>query len=425
MIEKYNDITYNEVALSPSSSYRKIITYKNLLGLLLFVFLVGNMIIFIEGQIILLGIMLVGFYIVYFPKLEGVIQLENILFFYWLVWSLTAYLANISEIYVDKFLDNVELVAQILIMNLVIAGITKLRKSITLNFYGLAIGGIALIIASTIWGDFQITESKLESTQQLGITSNPNNFAYLLLISTSALLFLWKKKSSVKWRFFIAIVLCLFAFSIIASGSRKAYIGLIVLIILWLWNCYRKKISKQPIFIIIIFIIFGIIFFLTDYMLSNTYMGKRFKITFVDQRDQIREYDRIILYQEGIQMIAENPIFGVGLGNYQIHSSLDAESHSDYIEVAASTGITGFIIYFSIYLVLWLRLSTTQKYFKKENILYNIGIIKAYMITILILAAGRPNFKSTITWYFLASVMGYASSLTNQMNTEILQREPR
>ena len=124
-------------------------------------------------------------------------------------------------------------------------------------------------------------------------------------------------------------------------------------------------------------------------------------------------------------MIAENPIFGVGLGNFQVRSSLFAESHSDYIEVAATTGIIGFIIYFSIYVVLWVRLNKIQNYFKNDTILYNIGIIKANIITILVLATGKPNYRAIITWIFLASVIGYTGSLDKKRKDEILQQQIR
>ena len=60
------------------------------------------------------------------------------------------------------------------------------------------------------------------------------------------------------------------------------------------------------------------------------------------------------MYVRGVDLFWENPLAGVGLGNFQVVSGLGAYSHSDYIEVASNTGIIGFILYFSIYgMILW------------------------------------------------------------------------
>ncbi|MGH7453677.1 MAG: hypothetical protein ACRENG_20175, partial [bacterium] len=61
--------------------------------------------------------------------------------------------------------------------------------------------------------------------------------------------------------------------------------------------------------------------------------------------------------------------------------------------------------------LLWRRLGRIQKLVTDHSVLYEIGLLKATILMILLLAFGRPNFQSQTTWIFLASAIGYAQSL--------------
>jgi O-antigen ligase len=110
-------------------------------------------------------------------------------------------------------------------------------------------------------------------------------------------------------------------------------------------------------------------------------------------------------------MIRKHPVLGVGLGQFRTLSSSGLYSHSDYIEVAANTGIIGFALYFSIYVVLWLRLNRIKRKTDDPHLLYIIGFFKAAIITILLVAFGRPNITSKLTWIFMAGAIGYSWSI--------------
>jgi O-antigen ligase len=267
------------------------------------------------------------------------------------------------------------------------------------------------LTVSTINGNWEITIDPSEPIRSQGITSNPNYFGYVLLLATAALLYFWGMAASTKTRGIVMAIFVPIALGIIASGSRKAFVGLVMLVMLWFWMCYGKEILKKPSSVILLLLILGTVFFLTNYTLNKTFMGVRFKRDLVERQDRLNENIRVRLYQEGLEIIRKNPVFGIGLGNFQVMSSFETESHSDYIEVAASTGIIGFLLYFSIYVVLWRRLGRIQKSISNPSVAYNIKLLKAAILTILIVGWVRPNFTSQITWVFLASAIGYACSL--------------
>ena len=62
-------------------------------------------------------------------------------------------------------------------------------------------------------------------------------------------------------------------------------------------------------------------------------------------------YHRIEMWSEGIEMIKQNPVFGIGRGNFKSYTS-KLIAHSSPIEIMGETGLPGFLawiglIYFS------------------------------------------------------------------------------
>jgi len=119
---------------------------------------------------------------------------------------------------------------------------------------------------------------------------------------------------------------------------------------------------------------------------------------------------------EGLGMIKKSPIFGIGLSNFSVLSKTGLYSHSDYLEVASNTGIIGFIIYFSIYIVLWRRLSLIKKITTDSFILYKVNIFKTAILTILLFGFGKPHITSKITWIFIAIAVGYTSFVKSRIS---------
>jgi O-antigen ligase len=349
------------------------------------------------------------------------IPMEIIIAFYWLAWSLMAYAVNLNidrELFWQSFL----LVLQIIIMGLAIAGITKNRASLNVNFLGMIIGCVILLIASSISGEFHFGSNPTERFRSQSLTSNPNYFGYILLLGTLASLYYWRNASFLKRLLIFGLIGAMSA-GILLTASRKTFVGWGVLMLTWSWLCYKQGISKRPALIFAPVIIIVTLYAVSDYMLANTYMGKRFISDLVD--NAYHQQKRFALYVEGAEMIKSNPIFGIGLGNFAVLSKLQLESHSDYVEVAASTGIIGFLLYFSIYVVLWRRLGRIQKFSSDLSVLYNVGLLKAGLLSIFVLGFGRPNFKSQLTWMFLATAIGYACSLDKKAAMRAILEQPK
>ncbi|MBS1113995.1 MAG: O-antigen polymerase, partial [Nitrospirae bacterium] len=209
-------------------------------------------------------------------------------------------------------------------------------------------------------------------------------------------------------------------YSIIVTASRKTFLGLIVLIFAWLWTSYKNELKRRPSYFIVIFFLILALYSVTDYMIENTYMGTRFREDIVDNpiTERRQGYHRIIFYKEGLKLLMDNPIFGIGLGNFQVYSEFDAESHSEYIEVVSSTGIIGAFLYFSIYILLWRRLTKIKKQSTDWEVSYTAGLLKAGMVMMLVIGFGRPHFSNLLAWIYLSSAIGYAWSQERRLSYE-------
>lgn len=371
----------------------------------------------IEGWskiMVLYGFIFAFLFLIYFSRHRLKLQPEVVIYFIWIIWSLTGMSVNIDP---SAYWEGLSTIIQMGVLIFLVAGISALRQNIATPILGIAIGGIIVVLSGLYTGEFQEAyQIEFVAVRVAGVTKNPNAFAYHLLFVIFAMFYIWGIKPSLWKRIFLSAVIALTTIGIIYSESRKGFLAVLAFMLLWWLFCYGKQLFKKPIRIFIILVILsGGIYYVTDYVISSTYLGKRFSYA---QKYGIPS--RVELYQEGFDIIRKEPIFGVGLNNFKVLSSQELYSHSDYIEVAANTGIVGFILYFSIYIMLWRRLNRIQTITDDPHLLYVIGLLKAVIITILLVALGRPNIQSKLTWFFLASAIGYTWSIERTLLSKLL-----
>ena len=127
---------------------------------------------------IVFGLAYVVIYFVYSLYMEHKIQPEVIIFFAWIVWSLSGvFFALDMDIYIEMLIRVVQMGALIF----VVAGIISVKKDLAIVFAGFAIGGIILALISYASGEFQMSSNIEAETQAASIVENANVYAYHLL----------------------------------------------------------------------------------------------------------------------------------------------------------------------------------------------------------------------------------------------------
>lgn len=108
-------------------------------------------------------------------------------------------------------------------------------------------------------------------------------------------------------------------------------------------------------------------------------------------------------------MISEHPVAGVGLFQFNTHSRYTAYAHNDYVEVAATTGLVGFLIYYSIFALVAWRLVRTRRRFQNPEVNYAAGLCLAVLVTCAVGGFVQIYVSSIAFWCFISGVIGFAS----------------
>ena len=162
-----------------------------------------------------------------------------------------------------------------------------------------------------------------------------------------------------RFLFFFAMMLMLFC--LLLTQARASWLALFVsfLFILGMLVWRRKlvfpKIKKKLIIIIPLLIFLLIPFFLSTHNIWRK-SWQRAVSSFDFQQGSVRS--RLLIYRDTLRMVKENPVLGVGLGNFKVIYPLyqDQESlsgdvriehvHNEYLQIAVESGIIGLSLFF-------------------------------------------------------------------------------
>ena len=210
------------------------------------------------------------------------------------------------------------------------------------------------------------------SVQLRGFTGNINITAFAMTLKIPFLISYLFEKKNIQWVFKILII-SFVCFTIFLLGSRGANLTLGLLFLgICVLGLKNKLISRKYIFSIISAFLLSVIVngFIFQNSESLNYIERTSNI--IDSSSQ----KRFTYYQYAVKSIIKNPLLGVGLGNWKIHSiksdnsemenySVPYHVHNDFLEVAAELGILGFILYYGIYVFLFFSFI---KFFRDKNI---------------------------------------------------------
>ncbi len=399
---------YSAGDLIPEQTGHHVLT-KDISGYILPIFIVCAMTLsympkFTKITIFIGFIVSVG-YLLYFLSGKNKLQPEVIIYFAWVLWCATGAFVNVDQ---ESFWIKYFTVFQISVMIFVIAGITSARGSITTALIGIIIGMAIILIDLLTSGGLTYTGITESDRRITGMLRNANVFAYHMLFGIFAVFYFWRERRKLWYSAFIYSSLILLSGAIIASGSRKTFLAEVLFFNLWFVYCYGKRIFRSGLGMISLLIFIFSIYFFIDFTLTRSITGERL---YAIQEEYDKGYGlskRQRMYEEGIRIINENPVLGVGLNQYiLIAEGVYGYSHSDFIEVTAGSGIIGALIYYSIFVVLWRRLNWIGIRIRNATIVYNIGMMKATIALIFLLAFGVPYYYSKITWIYIAGVVGY------------------
>lgn len=251
---------------------------------------------------------------------------------------------------------------------------------------------------------------------------NPNSFGPIQLCLTGFLLFCFFFKSK-KWeKYFAAAGFLLGSFTVILSQSRGAWLAIPALILFFIFYFARKySLSRKVLVSVAIFSVLSSTYFLpiVNQQINPAVENISAYFSSNNPNDESRLGtfgSRMELWKTGWNLFLENPIMGVGVGqfkveaiqNYQRYKVADLAKdyhyvHNQYIATLATRGVLG-LIFFIILITLPICISISKKNIDRDKKIAQFSIIficLAYIIS----SIPEDHFETKPAIMFIATFL--------------------
>jgi O-antigen ligase len=226
------------------------------------------------------------------------------------------------------------------------ARITTVMDLIAVCAFIIAIHSIQQYRNGVGWTGLEVLiEHDIKRIRYLGIFNDPNDLG-LLLVTSLPIVFYWlEKESNPPVKVIYLGVLGVLMYGIYLTNSRGSMMATGAILLLMFWRRYGSMKA----------IVLGGIG-------GAAALGVSSRLSTLEVGEQ-SAWERVYAWDEGIYMMLDSPLFGVGYRNFDQLYYLTA--HNSLILVLAETGLVGYTLWFtfvgSIVLLLWglLRLQQT------------------------------------------------------------------
>jgi O-antigen ligase len=402
----------------------------SIIWILLSIFILGTVTVSpLEGWNYLvkgIGVVLAAAFLINSIRTPASISAEMILFIAWLTWALTGVFAAESSL---LFWYQWTTTFQIWVLLVIVAGFTSSRRALSLNMLSFLIGVIVLGGYSYLTGEYARAEAR--EARVSGLAVNANQFGWLMFLATVALMYFWMLPTRLGMTKYILLAAGLLATggAAVLSGSRTAMAGLGAFYVCWLWFCYRKSLRREPFTVAVTVVAVVVLGVALLVLMERTGALDRFADSWRSWEGQRTTEGstatRMNLLRLAWELLWEYPVTGVGLGNFRIASKTFYVSHSEFAEVAVSTGLPGFLMYFAVFYVLWRRTGRLAKYSTDPAVAQTAGLIRATILATFLMGLGRWNYNDKAMWVVFGSFIGYTVSAWNELRARLPQAPER
>lgn len=342
---------------------------------------------------------------VYFPRCLAFL----VLFYIWAFWGALANPNGLSTIMNRLITMTILYVLLLILINYLHSGINFELILISLFWAGV-IFSFAVMFSE---GGIQQYLFKLISGGRLGDNiGNVNSVGMNLSFSYAAGCYILVTRKGKKLLiFFIPILLACFG-----TGSRKVLIFIACITFLYVIHYIKeyttKKSSKRYLTYLkyFLFIIFILLVLLSSGILDTTLDRFTGLMNIFSNKGKVESSAniRMNMIQIGLKSVSEHPFFGIGLGNTGIitmkYLGRNTYLHNNYIEILASTGIIGFLFYYSFYAVLFVKMLLRYLRYRDNIIFWGLATLFIQLILEIAMVSyySKRLILFTSFWVFLA-----------------------
>jgi len=248
---------------------------------------------------------------------------------------------NTSEFFIEFFRTVNFFLALVIFMTL--------SKKTSINYI------VYLVVFFCLIDVLGLFAQSIQNLPAIGFTANKNIAAFSLAIKLNYVFYLINRNQSILLRFFLFSIYGLGIFSLLSINSKGGILISIISLIYYLFFSLIKLKSNKDLFInTSLIILLTIIINLTGGLGKNTISTIQNSTTSfnLEQGNQ----DRLAYYSQVLSSFKENPLTGVGHGNWKLASiKFDGNrmrdyivqyyTHNDFLQVLAEVGLLGLIFY--------------------------------------------------------------------------------
>ena len=260
-----------------------------------------------------------------------------------------------------------------------------------------------------------------------GVTANRNITAFSLAIKIPFIYYLIFSLNKFKFNFSLSVLLFFTISGLLMIQSRASYIALLITlisftgVIIYCSNQINKKIIIK-----LLYVFFPLIFsiFTNQLIIKNKgadAISRALTIGNINTDDSITA--RLRYYGDVWEHFTENPILGVGLGNWKLKSIeydrlnmkgyiVPYHAHSDFIQLFAELGILGGLLYLSIFILCVFFTVKCFIVYKKKDL--NRSIFLIFLLTSIAVYSidASLNFpiarpQVLVCWALIVSLINY------------------
>ena len=299
---------------------------------------------------IALGMLIVGFFMNY--KKIKINKSTLYLLLFWLFYFLSLLWASSRVDVLDNINEAIYIIILSVILSTYINDMGDIINILKLLVYSLLITVVILFIR---------TPFQYFGTERIGdaLGLHPNALGSRMAYGAIISVFLLSNDKSKNLKKIIFYILCIFIFAVIAilTGSKLSIFITVAGIV-----AYEILITKGYKVLLKIAIIFGIIYVIYSFIISNPMLykliGSRIENFFLSlqgvsatKTGDVSTYERKYYIYKAIELFKSNPIIGYGGNNFrtfmgEISYSHVTYSHNNYLEMLSTLGIVGFAFYY-------------------------------------------------------------------------------
>jgi O-antigen ligase len=271
---------------------------------------------------------------------------------------------------------------------------------------------IFIIVLNTVFAAFVLgtggAASALGGGRATGVFSNPNTLALWGFYGTIACCVVFQMSKTKLSRGTVIACAGLCMLSILASGSRKGMLALLIFaaayLIFWAIEPGSGR-ATRVMQAFVAFVVGGTLLYLA---LPFTTVGARLLNAVTTSG---LDYQRNLMKEEALTFFNERPIQGLGIGHFELYSITNTYSHSDYLEALATTGAVGFALLFGMYLAICVRVWRAMRVARLMNVVPQVRVFAALMPAFLFLGTGVVHFYSYSSMMAMGTTVAFCWAL--------------